>query len=218
MKTYPINRHLTPISPSLVNSGKYLRYLDIEQGKQHKNRNNMLRQNFSNITLFFAFFTTIFPLTAQSQTVEIHQHFYENIHLISYPVVEFETRSNQPLQEYEYEFEVFPGGDVSDIHFNYGSCQKIEILANGSLQVSGPLGNIFEAAPYAYQESVDGEKVEVDIKFNVENNEVKLVASSYEMAQILTIKMKSIKGSALEMTTRGLNMPNQKWISYIARN
>jgi PKD repeat protein len=51
----------------------------------------------------------------------------------------------------EYDFVVRPGADLSNIKINYKGANSQQTLANGSLLINTPLGNITEEAPVAYQ-------------------------------------------------------------------
>ncbi len=153
----------------------------------------MLRINNFFAILLTVVFASIQVALGQDGTVKVHEHYYDNIHLISYPVEEYANRSDEAVKEYHYEFEVFPGGYVSDIHFSYSICQNITAESNGSLTISGPLGEIYEATPYAYQEGPDGDVIEVPVRYEVNGKEAYLVADNYEMTQILTIELRSIR-------------------------
>ncbi len=140
------------------------------------------------------------PIYAQPGMAEIREHFYNNVHLVTYPMVEYVNRSNEPVQEYIYEFEVFPGGSVSDVTFDYQECQQVELMANGGLHIYGPLGETFEAAPYAYQELENGEIKEIGIRYSRNGNQIYLDVDKYEWLQILTIEMRSIRGASSDAT------------------
>lgn len=161
------------------------------------------------------------PLFAQGGMAEVKEHFYDNIHLISYPIVEYATRSDEQVEERQYEFEVFPGGDVSEIRFNYALNGEVDLLANGSLKSTRPNGQTFESAPYAYQEGPNGEIVAIPVHFEIKDTEIYLVAGAYEMAQILTIEMKSVSVISTQTDTaapaKDMNTIDTNLITYVAR-
>lgn len=181
----------------------------------------MLHTKFFFTVLLSLMVSVSTPLFAQNGMVKVVEHFYDNIHLISYPAVEYETRSNESVEEVQYEFEVFPGGDVSDIRFNYVLNGEVELLANGGLKVVSLNGQIYESAPYAYQESTNGDLIEIPVHFEIKETEIYLVAEAYEMAQILTIEMKSV--SVLSTTTdtaaptSEINTTDTNLLTYVAQ-
>ncbi len=153
----------------------------------------MLRINTLLATLLFVMASSFQLANAQEMEVTVQEHIYDNIHLVSYPATTEASRGGSNIDVKNYDFEVFPGGDVSEIHFSYEGCEVVEVLANGTLRIEGAGGESVESLPYAYQEMSDGEIVEVAVNFVVNGNNVYLQADQYELMQVLTIEMKSAR-------------------------
>ncbi len=174
----------------------------------------MLRQQILFTTLLISITTAAFNVFGQNGTVEVKEHYYENIHLINYPSVFFESRGNEMMQEQRYEFEVFPGGDVSAIQLSFENCDNIELMANGGVAIINSLESIFESAPIAYQEDANGNRIDIEAHFVLTDHRVSIEIGPYEMSQVLTIEMKSVHSSLPPQTSRGLDQPQTTMIMY----
>ncbi|MFN8308671.1 MAG: PKD domain-containing protein [Chitinophagales bacterium] len=70
-----------------------------------------------------------------------YKNIYSNINLKFY-------RNDNDL---EYDFEVLPGADISQIKMNYDGVNQLFVNAQGHLNIQGQFGNITETKPVAYQ-------------------------------------------------------------------
>jgi uncharacterized repeat protein (TIGR02543 family) len=90
----------------------------------------------------------------------LYRELYPNIDLKLYGVE----------RQIEYDFVVKPGGEVSDISFEYKYVKKTRIDKEGNLVIKTKFGEIEHAKPVCYQ-VIEGEKVEVQAEFmKIENN------------------------------------------------
>ena len=85
----------------------------------------------------------------------------------------------------KYDFIVHPGGNPTDISFEYQGADKVK-LHNGSLKIKTSLGEIVEMAPVAWQ-IIDGLKVSVSCDFQLVNGVVSFNTSQYNSSYDLII-------------------------------
>ncbi len=71
---------------------------------------------------------------------------YQNI----YPAIDWVVYIAKGSGSVKYDFIVHEGGDAASIRMKYEG-GVVRLNANGSITTSGPLGNVTEDAPYAYQ-------------------------------------------------------------------
>lgn len=88
-----------------------------------------------------------------------YNHIYENIHLHYYSL---EGRL-------KYDYEVKPGGKISDIQLSYEGIQKLILNEKGQLVIQTEWGNFIEETPYSYQ-NIEGNIVEIQIDYELKND------------------------------------------------
>lgn len=159
---------------------------------------------------------------SQENMVEVHEHLYENVHMISYPIKESSSNDGEFMVAHRYEFEVFPGGYVSDIYLSIEDCDKVSFLEDGSIKITGPKGSRIEQAPFAYQEMPNGDIQRVNVSFRHEGSAIYLEVDDYEIAQVLTIEMETIQHMSSEMNSAAphafpSNLTNTDLVSYLNR-
>ncbi len=79
-----------------------------------------------------------------------------------YPDIDFKVYGME--RQIEYDFVVKPGGEVSDISFEYKHIEETRIDREGNLVIKAKFGEIMHARPVCYQ-VIDGERVEVQAEF-----------------------------------------------------
>ncbi|MFY0674921.1 MAG: gliding motility-associated C-terminal domain-containing protein [Bacteroidia bacterium] len=111
---------------------------------------------------------------------------YEKIVLENiYEGIDFEIYSYQ--FKLKYNFYVHPGADASPIKIKYLGADDI-LLKNGNLQVNTSLRNIFEEAPFVYQNLENEPYKEVASSFILDGNEVTFdVKDTYRKDRVLVI-------------------------------
>jgi len=72
----------------------------------------------------------------------------------------------------KYDLILAPGTDLSQVEFRYDGVEGAEIAADGKLLIETAWGTFSEAKPYSYQ-IIDGEQVEVDIRYEVQGNSLR---------------------------------------------
>jgi len=77
-------------------------------------------------------------------------------------------------------FVVKPGGNVKNISLNLEGSKSLKVNKNGELEVETELGSVKFTKPYAYQE-IDGKRVEVECKFEVQNAKGKEQSANSEL-------------------------------------
>jgi hypothetical protein len=75
----------------------------------------------------------------------------------------------------EYEFIVRPGGNPADIRLKYDGSTGLEVMPDGGLLATTPMGTVTENAPYSY--TSDGKAVASS--FSLRNNELSFNVGSY---------------------------------------
>jgi len=90
----------------------------------------------------------------QTSRAVLYKELYPNIDLKVYGVE----------KQIEYDFVVKPGGEVSDIRFEYKEVEKTRIDKDGSLIIKTKFGEIKHAKPVCYQ-VIRGERVEIQAEF-----------------------------------------------------
>ena len=90
----------------------------------------------------------------QTSKAVLYREIYPNIDLKVYGLE----------KQIEYDFVVKPGGDVSDITFEYRGVEKTGIDEDGNLVVNTRFGEMEHARPVGYQ-VIGGERVEVEAAF-----------------------------------------------------
>ena len=98
----------------------------------------------------------------------LYKELYKNIDLKVY------GKENQ----IEYDFIVKPGGQISDIQFEYRDVEKISIDKDGNLVIRTRFGELTHKKPFGYQE-IDGQLVDVVAHFK----EIKSNTYSFEVAE-----------------------------------
>ena len=87
----------------------------------------------------------------------------------------------------KYDVVVKPGGDVADIQLRYEGAENITVRADGSLLVTTPLGRIEEASPYTYQLDDDGNEIEIESAFVVNDGVVGFEVGQYDPSRTLVV-------------------------------
>jgi gliding motility-associated-like protein len=100
-----------------------------------------------------------------------------------YPQTDLRVYTND--QGMKYDFIVHPGGNPSDILFEYQGADKVK-LQKGNITIKTSLGEIVEMAPIAWQ-IIDGVKVPVQCSFQLINGVVSFETSSYNANHDLII-------------------------------
>ncbi len=119
-----------------------------------------------------------------------YSNVYDNIDMVCYG-------SDDNLK---YEFIVKPGGKVEDIKIRFDGTKEIEILTDGSLSISNPLGIINESKPITYQRmKLNGQYIQSNVssEFLIENNTVQFNVGEYDKTKELVID------------------PDVSWITYV---
>lgn len=95
----------------------------------------------------------------------------------------------------KYDLIAFPGSNPEkDIRLQYEGVEKIS-LKKGHLHITTSLGEVIEAAPYAYQ-VVGGTKTEVSCRYKLQGNEVRFkISGKYDPAYPLIIDPRLIFAS-----------------------
>jgi hypothetical protein len=107
-----------------------------------------------------------------------HQLTYRNIYDKIDMVVD--TRGNS----IKYDFVVRPGGDPSQIKFQYKGAKSVSVSDRGSLVIASPVGTIEEEKPYSFQ----GENQEVANAYQIDaSGVVSFNVGSYDAGKTLTI-------------------------------
>jgi hypothetical protein len=66
----------------------------------------------------------------------------------------------------KYEFIVQPGADPNKIQLAYQGASDVRVSHMGQLEISTPVGNFFDAEPFAYQER-DGQRLPVEMAYKI---------------------------------------------------
>lgn len=82
----------------------------------------------------------------------------------------------------EYDFVVYPGGNIADIQLKYDGAENINLDDNGALTIKTPLGAVSEQKPFSFQQ----EGKETKSKFVVKGNLIGFDCD-YDKAEKLTI-------------------------------
>jgi hypothetical protein len=111
----------------------------------------------------------------QTSRAVLYKELYPNIDLKVYGIE----------KQIEYDFVVKPGGEVSDIGFEYKDVEKTRIDKEGNLSVKTEFGELEHSKPVCYQ-VVGGERVKIKAEFKkIENNtygfEVEDYNKNYEL-------------------------------------
>lgn len=85
----------------------------------------------------------------------------------------------------KHDFIIHKGGSVEDISLTYEGIEKVSIR-DGNLILLTSVGEFVEVKPYAYQE-INGERKEIETKFNLNNNIVTYSTNSYDKNYDLVI-------------------------------
>jgi hypothetical protein len=121
------------------------------------------------------------------------QDYYENYYLNGYTGAGFTANSWSKVTyrdiypnidwvlyvkngEVEYDFNVRPGGNVSDIKLTYGGATSLKINSDGSLSAKTPMGSVTEKTPFAY-EANSGKQVAAN--FKLKGNTVTFETGNY---------------------------------------
>ncbi|HET6893611.1 MAG TPA: SBBP repeat-containing protein [Pyrinomonadaceae bacterium] len=105
---------------------------------------------------------------------------YQNI----YPGIDLIYYGNQ--QQLEYDFVVAPGASVRRIKMAFAGMDRITVDADGDLLLSTAAGDVRQRRPVAYQE-FDGQRREINVRYQVRGNTVGFEVSSYDTTQPLII-------------------------------
>ncbi|MFN8278243.1 MAG: PKD domain-containing protein [Chitinophagales bacterium] len=101
-----------------------------------------------------------------------------------YPNIDVQAYSSGG--SFKYDFVVKPGGNIASIAMQYEGAEKMRVH-QGALYLTTSVGEVMEAAPYAYQ-YVDGEKREVRCGFKLDGTTVRfLFPDGYDASRELTI-------------------------------
>jgi len=111
----------------------------------------------------------------QTSRAVLYKELYRNIDLRVYGIE----------KQIEYDYIVNPGGEVSDISFDYRDVEKTKIDKDGNLVIETQFGELEHAKPKCYQ-VIGGERIEVEARFKrIENNiygfKVKEYNRNYEL-------------------------------------
>ncbi len=137
-------------------------------------------------------------LNAQPEATE-KQDYYENYYMDGYNSSGFTAHSWNKITykdiypnidwvlyvkdgKVEYDFNVRPGGKISDIKLVYGGSTSLKINKDGSLGAKTPLGSVSEKAPYAFEA---GTGRQVAANFRLKNNTVTFEAGKCDGTLII---------------------------------
>jgi hypothetical protein len=111
----------------------------------------------------------------QTSSSVLYKELYRNIDVKIYGVE----------QQIEYDFVVKPGGEVSDIIFEYKDIESTRIDKEGNLVIATKFGKLMQTKPVCYQ-VIEGTRIEVEAEFgkieiNTYGFEVKEYNGNYEL-------------------------------------
>ena len=104
-----------------------------------------------------------------------YPNLYANINLHAYSA----------QNAFRYDFEILPGGDPNNIVMKYEGGVKL-ILLHGDISIRTSVGNIIEAAPYAYQ-WIDGVQRQVEANYVLHDTTVSFEIGTYDTTLPLII-------------------------------
>ncbi|MDQ1266335.1 MAG: hypothetical protein QG635_1487, partial [Bacteroidota bacterium] len=105
----------------------------------------------------------------------IIENLYEGINMIIYPDGEFPR----------YDFEIQPQANPGNVKFSFEGAEGIDISENNELNIRTRLGDIKHKSVFAYQQNMNGKKVECRfVKFG---NAVSFKLGGYDKSKTLTI-------------------------------
>jgi len=107
-------------------------------------------------------------VTAHAWNKITYKNVYPNIDWVLY------VKNN----EVEYDFDIHPGGKVSDIQLEYGGASSLSVTENGGITAVTPMGTITEKKPYAY----GTDNKEVGASFSLKGNKVTFETSEHKGA------------------------------------
>jgi gliding motility-associated-like protein len=109
---------------------------------------------------------------------------YNSLHFKDiYPGIDLLFHQGQGV--WKYDFVVAPGGRPGDIRFSIDGIDRVQVK-RGELHLEHSLGMWVEGAPVAWQE-VGGQRLPVEVAWQVKNQEVVLKVGRYDRSQPLVI-------------------------------
>lgn len=144
------------------------------------------------ISKFVAIFSVIL-IGLSEVNAQNRENYLHNIHLIQNQSYHTQFRGARNLVKvHELIYEVFPGGNPSDIPISQGPVYNVKRLNDGSLEVQGANDKIQYIQPVAYQINSWGIAQAVPARIQLVNNRLILTVAKYEMALPLRIQLKSV--------------------------
>jgi uncharacterized repeat protein (TIGR01451 family) len=103
-----------------------------------------------------------------------------------YPGVDLIYYGNQG--QLEYDFVVAPGTDTRSIRLRFDGAQRLRVNKQGDLIISTKSGELRQRKPIAYQETIEGERVEVSARYRRHaNGRVGIEVGAYDRTLPLVI-------------------------------
>jgi PKD repeat protein len=98
----------------------------------------------------------------------------------------FYTEHHDKNRALKYEFKVAPKTNPNQIQLKYKGATKLDLDADGNLQIGTSVLDFIEQKPYCYQ-IIEGEKREVKSKFVLKDSTISFELGKYELAYELVI-------------------------------
>jgi len=111
-------------------------------------------------------------------------HYQSVVQTEIYPHIDLVYRFHEG--KLEYDFVVKTGGNPSDIRMAVNGADKIQLAADGSLELLTSMGVFMQHAPVVYQD-IHGQRQRVVGKFVVRGNEIGFAVADYEASVPLVI-------------------------------
>jgi hypothetical protein len=108
--------------------------------------------------------------------------FYKNL----YPCIGLKIYGLE--KELEYDWIIEPGGEPGKIMFQYKNIENSRIDEDGNLSVKTGIGEIQHRKPFAYQESTEGSRREINVSFRkINENTYGFEVGNYDKTKTLVI-------------------------------
>ena len=115
-----------------------------------------------------------------------------------YPGIDVRYYSDGDLLKYD--FIVHPGANPNQIAMQYDGPEKLSI-ENRNLIIKTSVGEVKELYPYSYQSDAEGNRIEINNKFRLNDNVVTFQLKSYDLTKTLIIDPSVIFSSFTGSTT-----------------
>lgn len=136
------------------------------------------------IALLFSLTLTL-NVNAQEMPSQVDAHYYENI--FRYLFTPLENGQESTTNNQKVEFEIYPGGNPSDIQLLQGNTHLVSSENDGTILIQLDGNNSTMQKPYAYQVRPDGSQEAISVEYKLQDDRLSFVVGSYEMSQSLVI-------------------------------